>query len=226
VLCFNPSEAYTKKWDGFSQGIWLFSLDFRMSDPSKDVTALLTDVSAGKEAAWNRLLSVVYQELRALAHGAMRKARPGQTLQTTALVHEVYLRLVRDKEERWKNRTHFFSVAAKAMRQILVDKYRSWKALKRGQGQGALSLNEVEGWVHELGKEQTMLHDLEALDEALNKLESRPKNQRKCTIVELRFFVGLTYKEIAEVLGVSMATVTRDWEFTKAWLFQELSGTD
>jgi RNA polymerase sigma factor (TIGR02999 family) len=197
-----------------------------MPGPSEDVTALLNDISGGNEAAWNRLLAVVYRELHTLARGTMQKARPGQTLQTTALVHEAYMRLVRDKQERWNNRTHFFGVAAKAMRQILVDRYRRWMAAKRGKGKDALPLDQVAGFIQESDDRVMRMHDLDALDSALTKLEAKPEHRRKCTIVELRYFVGLTYKETAEVLGVSLATVTRDWEFTKAWLFQELSGAD
>lgn len=194
-----------------------------MPDPPEDITSLLDDISPGNRDAWNRLLSVVYRELHALAHGAMRKARPGQTLQTTALVHEAYLRLVKDKKARWQNRSHFFSVAARAMRQILVDKYRGWKTAKRGLGRDAVPLDEAAGFVQAVREREIPYHDLVELDQALDRLETRPAHKRKCTIVELRFFVGLSYKEIAEVLGVSLATVVRDWEFTKAWLYQELN---
>jgi RNA polymerase sigma-70 factor (ECF subfamily) len=197
-----------------------------MSEPLENVTALLNDVSDGNEAAWNRLLAVVYHELHTMARGTMRRARPGQTLQTTALVHEAYMRLVKDKQERWNNRSHFFGVAAKAMRQILVDKFRRWKAAKRGKGQDAVPLDLVEGFIQESDDRVMRFHNMEALDRALTKLEAQPEYKRKCTVVELRYFVGLTYKETAEVLGVSLATVTRDWEFTRAWLFQELSGAD
>jgi RNA polymerase sigma factor (TIGR02999 family) len=197
-----------------------------MSGPPEDITALLANISSGNRDAWNRLLSVVYRELHALAHGAMRKARPGQTLQTTALVHEAYMRLVKHKDARWKNRAHFFSVAARAMRQILVDKYRAWKTAKRGLGRDAVSMDEAEGFIQEVRESEIPHHDLEDLDQALDRLEARPAHKRKCTIVELRFFVGLSYKEIAEVLGVSLATVVRDWEFTKAWLYQELNGAN
>ncbi len=197
-----------------------------MSDPPVDITALLANISSGNRDAWNRLLSVVYRELHALAHGAMRKARPGQTLQTTALVHEAYMRLVKHKDARWKNRAHFFSVAARAMRQILVDKYRGWKTAKRGLGRDAVSLDEAEGFIQEVRERGIPHHDLVELDQALDKLAARSAHKRKCTLVELRFFVGLSYKEIAEILGVSLATVVRDWEFTKAWLYQELSGAN
>ncbi|MBU0753498.1 MAG: sigma-70 family RNA polymerase sigma factor [Planctomycetes bacterium] len=196
-----------------------------MSEPQADVTELLREVSSGGKSAWNHLLAVVYRELHVMAQGAMRKARPGQTLQTTALVHEAYLRLVKHKEDRWNNRAHFFSVAAKAMRQILVDKYRLWKAAKRGAGHGAVPLDELKGLLQEKAGVHSF-QDLEALDRALSKLEALPGSTRKCTVVELRYFVGLSYKETAEVLGVSVATVIRDWEFTRAWLFEELSGAD
>jgi len=103
-----------------------------MDDPSRDVTALLQDIAAGRRNAWNDLLSVVYDELHEMASDSLRRGRPGRTLQTTALIHEAYLRLVKDKEARWNNREHFFSVSARAMRQILVDEYRRRKAAKRG----------------------------------------------------------------------------------------------
>jgi RNA polymerase sigma factor (TIGR02999 family) len=196
-----------------------------MPDPHEDVTALLTRVSAGNRDAWNKLLLVVYKELHALAHGAMSKRRPGRTLQTTALVHEAYIRLVKDKNERWKNRAHFFGVASRAMRNILVDKYRSMMAAKRGLGRQPVSLNNVIGRGQELAAADNPFKDWEALDRALTKLGSEACHKRKCTIVELRFFVGLTHKEAAEVLGVSPATVKRDWEFTRTWLCREMRKT-
>lgn len=195
-----------------------------MTEPTGDVTALLQGISAGNRNAWNALLSLVYRELHKLAHESLRRLRPGQTLQTTALIHEAYMRLVKNEDARWTNRDHFFKVAARAMRQILVDEYRRRKAAKRGLGMKPLPLEEMDEPAVEFDGQEHPLYDLEALDGALKKLEAYPEHNRKCTLVELRFFVGLTHKETAEVLGVSAATVARDWEFTRAWLYQELSG--
>jgi RNA polymerase sigma factor (TIGR02999 family) len=194
-----------------------------MSAHEQEVTALLADISAGKEAAWDRLLELVYQELHTLAHGALQKGRPGPTVQTTALVNEAFLRLVRDRQERWSNRTHFFSVAARAMRQILVDEFRRRKAAKREERSRRVPLEAVDLPVTQGEGPEALLADLDALDRALDELGKQERHRRKCTVVELRFFVGLTFKETAEVLGVSMATVTRDWEFTRAWLLRHMS---
>ncbi len=190
-----------------------------MPDHPEDVTTLLLGVSAGDENAWNRLLSVVYRELHTMAHSAMKGEPSGHTLQTTALVNEAYLRLVRDRDRGWENRAHFFSVAARAMRRILVDKARMRRAIKRGEGRRPLSLDATG---KPLSDCQDLFDDLEALDRALDKLGAQPAHKRKCTLVELRFFVGLNMNQTAEVLGVSPATAARDWEFTRAWLFREV----
>ena len=191
----------------------------------EDVTALLSGISAGKEDAWNRLLSVVYRELHAMAHSAMRQERPGHTLQTTALVHEAYMRLVQDQDSSFENRAHFFSVAARAMRRILVDRARSRKAAKRGSGAKPLPLDKVQAGDGAAAAPENLFEDLDALDRALDKLGAQGVHKRKCTVVELRFFVGLTHEQTADVLGVSLATVARDWEFTRAWLSRELKET-
>jgi RNA polymerase sigma factor (TIGR02999 family) len=193
-----------------------------MTRPADDITGLLQDVSAGKRDAWDRLLAVVYRELHTLAHDARYLRRPGGTMQTTALVNEAYMRLVRDRGERWRNRSHFFSVASRAMRQIMVGEYRRVQAVKRGRGRRPVSLAEVGESDPVLSCSDSPFTDWEALDRALDKLGAEECYRRKCTAVELRFFVGLTFKETAEVLGVSLATVKRDWEFTRAWLFQEM----
>jgi RNA polymerase sigma factor (TIGR02999 family) len=194
-----------------------------MPGKQEDVTELLSSLSAGDEHAGERLFSVVYDKLHNLAHNAMRGERPGHTLQTTALVHEAYLRLVKNRKERWENRKHFFSTAATAMRRILVDEARRRKADKRGSGQQPLPLEALgetdQGFVELKGP----LENLEVLDAALVKLESQPDHKRKLTVVELRFFVGLSLDEVADVLGVSPTTVKRDWEFAKAWLSREMS---
>jgi len=158
-----------------------------------------------------------------MAHKAMNREKPGHTLQTTALVNEAYMRLVRDKKEGWKNRAHFFSVAARAMRRILVDKARSKKAAKRGKGLGRVPLDEAQGKGAKPSAEGDPFDDLEALDRALEELGSLPDHGRKLTVVELRFFVGLTVEQTAEVLDISPATVKRDFEFTRAWLRRAMS---
>ncbi len=197
-----------------------------MSTPPEEVTALLSEISSGKREAWNRLLSLVFNQLHALAHGALLKGRPGQTLQTTALVNEAYLRLVKDRDTPWDDRRHFFRVAARAMRQILVDKFRSMKTARRGKGQRPLSLDHMLEQDLKTDGPEVFLRDLEALDKALDKLEAQGEHLRRCSMVELRYFVGLSLKQTAEVLGVSEATVCRDWEFTRAWLYREMTGED
>jgi len=152
----------------------------------------------------------------------MRKERRDHTLQTTALVHEAYIRLVKDKDERWKNRAHFFSAAASAMRRILVDTARGRKAAKRLGGKERVPLHKADGFDQRITTLQDRFEDLEALDKALCKLGSEVGNKRKCTMVELRFFVGLTLEQTAEVTGVSMATIKRDWRYTRAWLLKEM----
>jgi len=196
-----------------------------MSRTPEDVTALLSGISSGKEDAWNKLLAVVYRELHAMAHSAMRQERPGHTLQTTALVHEAYMRLVQGHDAGFENRAHFFSVAARAMRRILVDRARSRKAVKRGKGEKPLPLDKVDAGDGGADAPENLFEDLDALDRALDKLGAQTVHKRKCTVVELRFFVGLTHEQTADVLGVSMATVARDWEFTRAWLFREMKQT-
>lgn len=191
---------------------------------SDDVTLLLSEVSSGKQGSWNKLLSIIYKELHHIAQDAMRKGKPGPTLQTTALVNEAYLRLANNKKKQWENRRHFFSVAARAMRQILVDKYRSVMTMKRGQGGRPVSLNDMEAPDLQLNGNQDLLRDLDAVDWALKKLGAHEEHMRKCTLVELRYFVGLTLKQSAEVLNISMATASRDWEFARIWLYKEMTG--
>lgn len=193
-----------------------------MPDSPEDVTLLLEAAAAGDRRAGEALYGAVYQKLHHLAHGAMRRERPGHTLQTTALVHEAYLRLVREKEEGWKNRSHFFKAAATAMRRILVDEARKKKAAKRGLGRRRLALDALSETEQEATKVPDPFEDLEALDRALEKLGSVAGRERKCSMVELRFFAGLTLEETAEALDLSLATVKRDWEFTKAWLLREM----
>jgi RNA polymerase sigma factor (TIGR02999 family) len=182
---------------------------------STAVTSLLLDWRAGDAAALEQLVPLVYDELRCVARAHLRREAAGQTLQTTALVHEVYLRLVDLNALTLHDRTHFFAVAARLMRQILVDHARRKRAAKRGGGVAALSLADSA-----VGAERGTV-DLLALDEALDKL--RVFDPRQCAVVELRFFAGLTVDEVAEALAISRATAEREWAMAKAWLYQRLS---
>jgi RNA polymerase sigma factor (TIGR02999 family) len=183
---------------------------------SPEVTRLLIDWSNGGRQALERLLPAVYDELRRLARRQMRQERTGHTLQATALVHEAYLKLVVQRRVTWRNRAHFYGVAAQVMRRILVDHARSHAAAKRGGGWEEVSLEEAP-----LVAIEPAL-DLVALDGALNRLGALDEQQAK--VVELRYFGGLTIDETAEVLRISPATVSREWTLAKAWLFAELTG--
>jgi RNA polymerase sigma factor (TIGR02999 family) len=180
------------------------------------VTELLAQWSHGDDAALAELTPLVYDELRKVAHHHLGGQRPNHTLQTTALVNEAYLRLADQTNPRWQNRAHFFAVAARAMRQILVSYARSQQAQKRGGGAFKVDLDEVALVSPEESKEIVELH--EALEQ-LSALDSR-----KAQVVELKYFGGLNYDEIAEVLKVSRITARRDWEFAKVWLYTELHG--
>ena len=182
--------------------------------PQEDVTQLLRELSGGDRAALDKLLPLVYKELRHLAQGYLRRERSDHTLQPTALVHEAYLRLV-DQNVAWQNRAHFFGVAAETMRRILIDHARSHQARKRGSGDIKLSLDEGINISDERAR------DLIALDDALKALARL--DPQKSRIVELRFFGGLSIEETAEVLGVGTATVIRQWRTAKAWLYHEIS---
>jgi len=185
-----------------------------MSSP-QDLTGLLRAWANGSQPALDALTPLVYGELRRLAGSYLRREEPGLTLEPTALVHEAYLRLVDSNLPDWRNRTHFYGVAAHLMRQILVDNARERNALKRGGGAVHLSLEEHLA----LSPEQET--DLVALDDALERLAACAP--RKAQVVELRFFGGLSEDEIAEVLKVSAVTVRRDWQFSKSWLLRELT---
>jgi len=187
------------------------------SDSPSQVTLLLSRWCAGDRAALNALMPLVYEELRLLARHYLRQERSDHTLQSTALVHEAYVRLLGQRPPEWKNRAHFFGVAAKLMRQILVDHARGRGAAKRGGNSLKLTLSESMG-----SKEKDF--DLIALDDALNNLaELSPQQSR---IVELRFFSGLTIEDTSEVLGVSPATVKRNWTTARAWLFREMNQSE
>jgi RNA polymerase sigma factor (TIGR02999 family) len=180
------------------------------------VTELLVQWSQGDAAALAELTPLVYEELRRVAHHYLSGQRPDHTLQTTALVNEAYLRLADQTNPRWQNRAHFFAVAARAMRQILVSYARSQRSQKRGGGALKVDLDEAALVSPQESKEIVDLH--EAL-ETLSTLDPR-----KAQVVELKYFGGLSYDEIAEVLKISRITVRRDWEFAKVWLNTELHG--
>jgi len=178
------------------------------------VTELLAQWSHGDDAALAELTPLVYEELRRLAHHHMGGERPEHTLQTTALVNEAYLRLADQTNPSWQNRAHFFALAARAMRQILVNYAKSYRAQKRGGGAIKVELDEAAIVSPEQSKAIVDLH--EAL-ERLGTLDSR-----KARVVELKYFGGLNHGEIAEVMKISTVTVRRDWVFAKAWLYDEL----
>ena len=182
--------------------------------PSQDVTRLLARWHGGDEGALEQLVPIVHQELRRLARRQMAGERPGHTLQPTALVNEAYLRLVDLKQIQWQNRAHFFAMAARLMRRILVDFARSRRYQKRGGGAKQVSFTEAL----EIAASQPA--DVVALDEALAALAR--VDERKSRVVELRFFGGLSIEETAEVLSVSRETVKRDWTFAKMWLLRHL----
>jgi RNA polymerase sigma-70 factor (ECF subfamily) len=186
-----------------------------LPSPAHEVTQLLNDWSEGKQAALDKLMPLIYQELRRLAHRYLSRERAGHTLQTTDLVHEAYLRLVDQRSVRWQNRAHFFGIAAQLMRRILVDRARHHRRVKRGGGALIVSLDQAA-----VVSRQPEV-DLLALDEALTRLAD--VDERKARIVELRFFGGLSVEETAQFLKISAVTVMREWRMAKAWLHRELS---
>jgi len=181
----------------------------------EEVTQLLVAWGNGNKAALEKLMPLVYDELRRLAHHYMRREHPGHTLQTTALVNEAYFRLVDQKHVHWQNRAHFFAISAQLMRRILIDHARSHQFVKRGGGAHKVSLDEVAV----VAQEQAA--DLLALDDALRSLAAI--DERKGRIVELRFFGGLSAEETAEALKISPRTVMREWSMAKAWLYRAIS---
>ena len=183
--------------------------------PKNAVTQLLLRWSEGDKAALGKLMPLVYRELRRLAGHYMRRERPGHTLQASALVNEAYLRLVDYRRMQWQNRAHFFAVAAQAMRRVLVEHARSRQYAKRGGTAQRISLDDVAVLTDQQAAE------LVALDDALTSLEAL--DDRKARIVELRYIGGLSIEEAAETLGVSTATVERDWRSAKAWLYRAIS---
>ena len=186
-----------------------------MPDSTHDVTQLLLDWNDGNKAVLDRLMPLVTDELRRLARHYLNQEKPGHTLQPTALVNEVYLRLIDRQRVDWQNRAHFFGFAATTMRRILVDHARAQRSAKRGSGVRAISLSQVKGVA--LPQEVDIL----ARDEALQRLTKL--DPRQARLVELRFFAGLTLAETSEVMEVSEATVSRDWVSAKAYLHRELT---
>jgi RNA polymerase sigma factor (TIGR02999 family) len=185
------------------------------SSPPHEITQLLAEWSEGNQAALDKLYPLVYNELRRMAHGYLRRERKGHTLQTTALINEAYLRLVDQKCVHWANRSHFFGISAQIMRRILIDHARRYDYAKRGGGAQRISLDEVAIVAKERARSLLML------DEALKSLAEI--DPRRSEVVELRYFGGLNNEEIARVLKISENTVTRDWNMARAWLYQELS---
>lgn len=182
-----------------------------------DLTTLLEAAQRGEPEAASRILPLVYQELRRLAHRQMAREPAGHTLQPTALVHEAYLRLVGSTDLRWNGRAHFYGAAAQAMRRILIERARWYKRLRHGAGHArqAVDLDSLSESDDSLGPS-----DLLALDEALDELEK--KDARKFQVVSLRFYAGLTMEEIAQALDVSLDTVKNDWRFARVWLYRKI----
>ncbi len=185
---------------------------------SHQITLLLADWSKGDEFALEQLMPLVYEELRRMARRYMRRLPSGHTFQTTELIHEAYLKIAKSDERNWQNRAHFFGVAAKAMRHILVDYARSKSSRRRGGWQERITFNENVVVSTESSQE------IIALDGALNELAVL--DARKSRVVEMKFFGGLTIEEIAEVLKISPETVKRDWRFARTWLLRELAGAE
>jgi RNA polymerase sigma-70 factor (ECF subfamily) len=193
-------------------------MDYQVRRMPHEVTELLNQWSSGDQAALEQLMSLVYAELHKLARGHMRRQNPDHTLQTTALIHEAWLRMAGDSEKNWKSRAHFYGVAAKAMRHVLVDYARKRHAAKRGAGVRRVPLEEG------ISTSDERLTGLIALDEALTRLGGL--HSRQSQVVELRFFGGFSVEDTADLLKVSAETVMLDWRAAKAWLHKELSRND
>jgi RNA polymerase sigma factor (TIGR02999 family) len=186
-----------------------------MTSTPGEITQLLIAWNQGDQRARDELMPLIYNELRRLARSHLRRERINHTLQPTALVHEAFLRLIDQSQVNWQNRAHFFGAAARLMRQILINHAEARRAAKRGGEAERISLNDVDQFTVEQGL------DLAALNGAMEKLEQIDPPQSR--IVELRYFSGLTIEEIAEVMGISPATVKREWSTARAWLRRELS---
>ena len=181
-----------------------------------DVTRILNAIEQGNEQATNKLLPLVYQELRRLATQRLSQESSGQTLQATALVHEAYIRLIGDEPQDWDNRGHFFKAAAEAMRRILVENARRKKRIKRGGGFQRVPLNESDV----IASEEPLADDIVSLDIAMSKFAQ--KDELKAELVKLRFFGGLTIPQAAQALGISHATAERHWVYARCWLRAEI----
>jgi RNA polymerase sigma-70 factor, ECF subfamily len=189
-----------------------------MSSERNDVTEMLIAWQRGDETALADLMPVVYDELRRIARRHLSRENEGHTLQTTALVHEAYLQLVDESRTAWQSRAHFFAIAARQMRRVLVDHYRSHQYAKRGGGAEHIDLEDALVAAPERAREVI------ALDDALTELAAF--DERKCRVIELRFFAGLSIEETAVALNVSPGTVMRDWTLAKAWLQRAMGGGD
>lgn len=192
-----------------------------MSEESQELTGLLRAHRDGDAAAFERLVEIVYPHLKRIAGRQLARARPGQTLDTTALVNEAYLKLIDHTQRHWQDRSHFFAVTARAMRQILIDYARQRQARKRGGDRPKVSFDEVEVLPEDvlvLSEKQT--HVLLALDEALQRLEHT--DARRGRVVEYRFFGRMSIEDTADALGVSRNTVKRDWNLAQVWLYREM----
>jgi RNA polymerase sigma-70 factor (ECF subfamily) len=186
-------------------------------EPTNEITQMLIELTDGNQEVVNQILPRIYDELRKLAGSYLRRERSDHTLQPTALVHEAYMKLIDQRQVRWQNRAHFFGIAAQVMRRILMDHARKHKAEKRGGEADKLPLEDEILVVATNRSDQLM-----ALDEALNSLAEM--DPQKAKIVELRYFGGLSIEETAEVMGVSVPTINRQWRTAKAWLYGQLSG--
>jgi RNA polymerase sigma factor (TIGR02999 family) len=187
------------------------------SGPAPDVTRLLLSWSEGNQAALDELMPLVYGELRRLASAYLRRERSNHTLQSTALVHEAFMRLVNQREVQWRNRAHFFAIAAQMIRRILVDYARAQHSEKRGSGSVKLELDEAMAAPLESGFDLDLLALNDALDQLLH------LDARQSRIVELRFFAGLSIEETAEVMKLSPTSIKREWNTARAWLFREMT---
>lgn len=195
-------------------------MKLQMRGEPENITELLKAWRGGDSAAGDELIPLVYQELRRIAARSRRRLNAGDTLQTTALIHEAYLRLVRIDDVDWRDRVHFFAVSAQLMRRMLIDQARSHKAAKRNRLKEA---DRAGDGCDRIQARAASPEDLLAVDQALTKLAEL--DARRARIVELRVFAGLSIEEMADVLGVSAVTVMRDWKVAKAWLTRELSST-
>lgn len=187
-------------------------------NPPSDITGLLLAFARGEPKALDALMPIVYEELRRIAHHHMRREASGHTLDTTGLVHEAYLKLVDGQRVEWRDRNHFYSTASRAMRRVLVDHARGRHRAKRGDGELHVPL------IDDLYLTDSQAEHLIALDEALERLHA--SSERRCRVVECRFFGGLSLQETADALGISLASVKREWALARAWLNRELSDVE